>query len=256
MAAGPDVGRHEVGEGVFLDVLAASGGLHGAVILDVHPAEAGLHRLPLLPDLRRREALDDQVGGVEHEHEPGMVHAAMNLGEQLAGAAHEVGLHLEPEREVGPVAGLGDPADLLHRLLEMVLGLGVLGGIEGESPDQLRLEGVGELAGLGHVLGEILLERHVGVLRAVGLVEELDLADGRGDRGHVEAILVLEVADLLDLRQRELHDVLHALAHIDVPQAVVLEAERRQRRELLDGRKVKGGLVGEGGEKDGGLRHG
>ena len=225
VAAGADVSRHEVGQRVFLDVLAAGGGLHRPVILDVDPAESRLHRLPLLPDLVRREALHDQVGGVEHEHERGVVHPAVDLCEQLAGAAHEVGLHLQAEGEVGAVARLGDLADLVHRLLEVVLGLGVLRGIEGEAADQLRLEGVGEFAGLGHVLGEILLEGHVGVLRAVGLVEQLHLADGRSDRGDVEAVFVFEMANLLDLGHRELHDVLHALAHVDVPQAVVLQAQ-------------------------------
>ena len=154
------------------------------------------------------------------------------------------------------MAGLGDLTDLVDRLLEVVLGLGVFRRIEGEAADQLRLEGMRQFAGLGDVFGEILFEGHVGILRAVGLVEQLHLADGRGDRGDVEAVFVFEVADFLDLGHRELHDVLHALADVDVPQAVVLEAQGGQRRELLDGREVKSGLVGQRGEEDGGLRHG
>ena len=146
-----------------------------------------------------------------------MVDPAVDLREQLAGAAHEIRLHLEAEGEVGAVAGLGDLTDLVDRLLEVVLGLGVFRRIEGEAADQLRLEGMRQFAGLGDVFGEILFEGHVGILRAVGLVEQLHLADGRGDRGDVEAVFVFEVADLLDLGHRELHDVLHALADVDVP---------------------------------------
>ena len=181
VAAGTDVGRHEVGQGVFLDVLPAGGGLHRPVILDVHPAKPGLHRLPLLPDLVRREALHDQVGRVEHEHEARMVDPAVDLREQLAGAAHEIRLHLKAEGEIRAVAGLGDLTDLVDRLLEVVLGLGVFRRIEGEAADQLRLEGMRQFAGLGDVFGEILFEGHVGILGAVGLVEQLHLADRRRD---------------------------------------------------------------------------
>ena len=254
MAARPAVRRHEVVEHVLVDMLATHLARHLAIVLDVHPAQTWLHRLPLGIDLGRGEALHDEVGGVEHEHEARVVDLPVDLREQVARLADQVGLDLEAEGEVGAVAGLGDLADAVCRLLQILLRFRPLWRIEGEAADELGLEGVGEFAGLGDILGEILLERHVGILRAVGLVDELDLADRRGDRRHVQAILILEMADLLDFRQRQLHDVLHALADVDEPQAVILEADGRQRRELLDGREVEGRFVGERGEQDAGGR--
>ena len=177
MAARPAVGRHEVVEHVLVDMLAARLARHLAIVLDVHPAQAGLHRLPLGIDLGRGEALHDQVGGVEHEHKARMVDLPVDLGQQVARLADQIGLDLEAEGEVGAVAGLGDLTDTIRRLLDKVLGLRPLGRIEGESADQLGLEGMGEFARLGNILGEILFEGHVGILRAVGLVDELDLAD-------------------------------------------------------------------------------
>ena len=256
MAAGADVGRYKVGELIFFDMLAPLGGLHGAVVLDVDPAEARLHRQPLLPHVGGREALHDQVGRVEHEHQARVVDAAVDFTEQLSGATYEIGFDLEAEGEVGAVAGLGDPADLIDRLLEVVGRVGVSGRIEGEAADQLRLEGVGQFTGPRHVLGEVLLEGYIRVLRAVGLVDKLHLADRRGDRGNVEAVLVFEVAEFLDLPKRQLHHVFDALAHVDVAERVILEAERSEGRELLDGREVEGGLVGKRREQDLGLGHG
>ena len=254
VAACAAVGRHEVVEHVLIDMLAADLARHLAIVLDVHPAQPRLHRLPLGVDLGRGEALHDQIGGVEHEHETGMVDLPVDLGEQVARLADQIGLDLEAEGEVGAVAGLGNLADAVCRLLQIVLGLRPLGRIEGEAADELGLEGMGEFACLGDILGEILFEGHVGILRAVGRIDELDLADRRGDRRHVQAILILEVAEFLDLRQRQLHDVLHALADVDEPQAVILEADGRQRRELLDSREVEGRLISERGKQDAGRR--
>ena len=244
------VGWHEVVERVLFDVFATHLARHFPIVLDVHPAQPRLHRLPLGIDLGGGKALHDQIGGVENEHESGMVDPPVDFRQQFARLADEVRLDLEPEGEVGAVAGLGNLADAIHRLVKILLRLRPLRRIEGKSADQLGLEGVGKFAGLCHVFGEILFERHVGVFRAVRLVDEFDLADRRGDRGDVQAVLILEVPDLLDLRQRQLHDVLHALADVDEPQAVILKPDGGQRRELLDGSQLKGRFVGEGGEQD------
>ena len=127
-------------------------------------------------------------------------------------------------------------------------GIGPLGGVEGEAADQLGLEGVGELAGPGNVFLEVFLEGDVGVLGAVVDVQELDLADRRADRGDVQAVLVLQVADLLDFRLAEFHHVLDALADVDEAKAVVLQPQGGKGGELLFGRLLIGGFVGKAGE--------
>ena len=186
-----------------------------------------------------------------------MIDPAVDLGEEVPVAADEIRLDLEPECQVGAMAGLGDPADPVDGLLQILLGAGPLGRIKREPADELGLEGMGQITGPGHILGEVRLEGDVGILRAVVDVVELDLADRGGDRGDVEPVAILEVPDLLDLRHRQLHDVLDPLADVDEPQGVILQADRRERRELLDGRQFEGRFVGEGREENGaGLGHG
>ena len=186
-----------------------------------------------------------------------MVYAAVDLGQELTRLPDEIGLHLQPEGEIGAVAGLGDLADAIDSLLQILLRGSATRMIEGKSANQLRFEGVGQLAGRCHLGGEIFLERHEPVLRAVFHIHQLDLADGRGDRGDVESVLILQMPQPLDLRQREFHHVLDALAHIDIPQAVVFQANGRQRGELFDCRQPEGRFVGQRREENsGGRSHG
>ena len=67
-----DVGRHEIPQRALVHrppLLDRSG--RAAVVLDVHPAQPGLHRQVLLEQLGRREALRQHVGRVENQdHAP------------------------------------------------------------------------------------------------------------------------------------------------------------------------------------------
>ena len=95
-----------------------------AVVLDVHPADARLHRLIMLEHLSRREALGDQVAGVEDEHERRMIHLAVDLGEDQAVLADEVRFDLQAERQIGAMTSLDDLADLIDRLRHVRPGIG------------------------------------------------------------------------------------------------------------------------------------
>ena len=178
----------------------------------------------------------------------------MDFGQDLAVLADQVRFQLDAEGQVAAQAGLGDLAQLVDHLRQVLPRVGALGMIEREAADQLGLEGVGQVAGLLDVLLQVFLERHVGVLRAVVDVEQLDLADRRADRGHVQPVFVLQVADRLDFALAQLHHVLDAVAGVDEPQAVVLQAHRGEGGELLHGRLLVGGLVAETAERDWGGR--
>ena len=174
----------------------------------------------------------------------------MDLGQELAGLADQVGFDLDAIGQIAAQAGLGDLAELIDDLRQVLPGIGALGMIEREAADQLGLEGVRHLAGFLDVLLQVLLERHVGVLGAVVDVEQLDLADRRADRGHVQAVFVFQVANGLNLAHAELHHVLDAFAGIDEAQAVVLQAQGGKGGELLHGRLLIGGFVGEAAQRD------
>ncbi len=128
-----------------------------------------------------------------------VVHAAVQLGHELAGLADQVGLDLQAERQIAAVAGLGDLAELVGRLRHVLARVGALGRIERKAADQLGFERVGQLAGAVDFFFEILVERHELVLRAVVDVAQLHLADRRADRGDVHAVLVFQMAELGDL---------------------------------------------------------
>ena len=71
--------------------------------------------------------------------------------------------------------------------------------IEREPANELAFKGVSDVAGAGDVFFEILVERDVDVLRAVFLIDQFDLPDGRPDRGDVQPVFVLKTFNLLDL---------------------------------------------------------
>ena len=125
-----------------------------------------------------------------------------------------------------------------------------LGRVKGKTANQLRFESVGQFAGLLHVAGQVLVERHVSVFRAVLDVHQFDLADRRTDRRDIQPIFVLELADLLDLGHAQLHDVLHTLADVDEADAVVLQPQGGESYELLQGGLVVGRFVGKTREND------
>ena len=87
-----------------------------AIVLDVDPAQARLHRQILLEHLGRGESLREDVAAVEDQHHGRMVHLAVDLGQDQAIAAHEVRFHLEAESQVGAVKGLGDVAQAVDDL--------------------------------------------------------------------------------------------------------------------------------------------
>ena len=132
----------------------------------------------------------------------------MDLGQNLPGAAEQVGFDLDAVRQVRPQAHFGDLPQLIDDLRHVVLRLAARRRIKRKAADQFRLESVGQLAGALDLFVEILFERYVAVLAAVLDVGQLDLADRRTDRGHVQPILVFQVADGRDLRPRQLGDVL------------------------------------------------
>ena len=66
------------------------------------------------------------------------------------------------------------------------------------------------------------------------LLRSFTFADRRADRGDVHAVFIFEVAELGDFGLRVLHHVLDAVADVDEPQAVVLQAEGGEGGELLN----------------------
>ena len=77
-----------------------------------------------------------------------VIHLAMQLGHAARRLADEVGFDLQAEGQVAAVARLGDLAELVGGLRQVLPRVGPLGRIEREAADQLGLEGVGQLAGL------------------------------------------------------------------------------------------------------------
>src|SRR5262245_21565691 len=116
------------------------------VVLDVNPAETGLHHQILLKSFGGCEALGNDVAGVENEHQGRMIDLVVNFGHDLAGLANEVGLNLQSEREVRAVAGFGDLAELIDDLRQVVARVSATWVIKRKAADELRLEGVGQLA--------------------------------------------------------------------------------------------------------------
>ena len=129
--------------------------------------------------------------------------------------------------------------------------------IKRKTANQFGLKSVCQFAGLGHVLRQVLLERHETVLRAIFHVEQFDFADGRPDRGNVDAVLSLQVPNPADFRLVQLHDVLDAVSGVNETQCEVLKSHGGERGELLFGRLLVCGFVGKTTENDtGSLGHG
>ena len=82
-----------------------------------------------------------------------MIDLLVDLGQDLARAADQVGLDLQAVGQVGPMAGLGELAQLVDGLRHVLPRIGALGRIEREAADQLGLEGVGQIARLLHFAG-------------------------------------------------------------------------------------------------------
>ena len=66
-----------------------------------------------------------------------MIHLAVDLGQELAVLADQVRLDLQAEGQVGAVARLGDLAELVDGLGQVLARIGALGMIEREAADQL-----------------------------------------------------------------------------------------------------------------------
>ena len=127
VAAVAHVGRHEVLQRLFVDVADLLDRTGVLVVLDVHPADAAFHRRVLLEHFVRRVALDDDVGRVEDQHQRRMIHLAVDLGQQCAALADQIGFDLQPEGQVAAVAGLGDLAELVDHLRQVLARVGASG---------------------------------------------------------------------------------------------------------------------------------
>ena len=122
-------------------------------------------------------ALADDVAAVEDRDQRRMIHAAVQLGHQLARLADQIRLDFQAEREIAAVAGLGDLAQLVGRLGDVLPRIGALRMIERKAANELGFERVGQLARAADFLFEIPVERHELVLGAVVDVAQLHLAD-------------------------------------------------------------------------------
>ena len=71
-----------------------TGAVSGVVVLDVEPAQAGLHRLEMLDHLGRCVALAEEVGGIEDQDHRRVVHLAVDLGQEVAILADQIRLDL------------------------------------------------------------------------------------------------------------------------------------------------------------------
>gem|GEM_PF-4938052 len=217
IAAMAGAGRHEVFERLLIDLRLPLAGLWVAIVLDVHPAQSGLHRDVLFENFAQRVALANDVAGVEDQHHGRVADLAMNFGQQVPRLADQVGFDLNAKGQVRPHAGVHDLTQPIHHLRYVFPGIAAPGRVEREAADELGLEGEGHVAGFFNVLLQIFFEGHVGVGGAIVAVFELDLADRRADRGDVQAVLVFQAADVLNLGPAELHYVFHAAAGIDEP---------------------------------------
>src|SRR4051812_8846299 len=121
VAAVAEMRRGEGLEHLFVYVASFSAGLGAGsnrcrwitVVFDVHPADAGFHRDVLGKDFIGRVALAHNVAGVEYRDAGGMIYAAVELGNQLAGLAHQIRFDFEAESQVAAMAGFRNLADLV-----------------------------------------------------------------------------------------------------------------------------------------------
>src|SRR5215468_2882248 len=91
-----------------------------AIVLDMHPAEAGLHLYILVENLAGAIALRADVRRVEDRDESRVIDLLVQLGHELTILADEVGLNFQPIREVAAVAHLGDLAELIGSLSDVL----------------------------------------------------------------------------------------------------------------------------------------
>ena len=148
VAAVAEMGGDEVLEHFFVDVGDSADGFWVSVVFDVHPADAGFHREVLREDFVGGIALADDVAGVEDGDQRRVIHAAVELGDELARLADEVGFDFEAEGEIAAVAGFGDLAELVGGLRDVLARIVAFGRVEREAADQLGFEGVGQFAGV------------------------------------------------------------------------------------------------------------
>ena len=218
------------------------------VILDMQPTEPRLHRLVLLVNFGGRIPLNDEVRRVEDQLHRRMVDLTVNFRQNPAVATDKVRLDFQPERQVGAMARLGDLAQTVDRLRNILFRVVPLRLVERKTANQLRFEEVRDVANALHVLFQIFVERNITVVRAVLDVEQFHLSDRRPDRRNVQAVIVLHFDHAANFVGRQRHHVLHAVAEVHKADAIILQAERREGRKLLDERLFVGAFVGEPGQ--------
>ena len=150
-----------------------------------------------------------------------MSHRAVDLGKQFAGLPDQVGFDLQSVGQAVRVAHACDLTDLIDRLGQMRVRIGPLGMVEREPADEFAIELVCKIASASDILLKVILERNVAVVGPVVDVQKLDLADRRADARYAQAVLFLQVQDVLDPLGVKLHDVLDPPTRIDESKRVV-----------------------------------
>ena len=149
-----------------------------------------------------------------------MIDLPVNLGQQLAVLADEVGFDLQAERQIAAVAQSRRSCPVGRPLAARAS--------TGRSPwgDKTRSRGSAWSRKRGPARRPFSLRRSEYFLNGTkrffvpsSLSSSFTLPMRRAERRHVQAVFVFQVADFGDLRLRELHHVLDALAGVD-------EAER------------------------------
>jgi len=143
--------------------------------------------------------------------------------------------------------------DLIDRLGQVRVRIGPFGMVEGEPANEFAIELVCKIAGSSYILLKVILERDKAVVGPVVDVQEFDLTDRRADTRDAQAVLFLQVPDVLDPLGVELHHILDTspCARIDESKRVVAKPQGGKGAELLHGRLLVGCFVGQSTQEQG-----
>ena len=216
-----EVGRHEVLAARLRRRGRALGRLRMAIVLDVHPAQARLHRQVLLEDFGGEKPCTRMLAASKISTIAGWFTCRW-----ISASSWPVW----PTR----LASISRPKVRSERWQASAIWpnwstacgrcsrIGALGLIEREAADQLGLEGVGQLAGLRDVAGQVLLERHETFFVPSSTSSSLTLPIGEPIDETFSPYSSCRWR-ILDLRLAQLHHVLDAVADVDEAHCVVLK---------------------------------